>query len=148
MALLLQYTLIYASVLMLVALGGCFFRAERCDQPGLRRNYGHRRLGRALWYEIYGKPAAALMILAVVIGSILFGMVYSLLLAVSAINFKADQTLIGTAMNLLGTAAATVFVKAINMAENVNNVSSRSSTLNREKHFPLLRSETLRSAGL
>ena len=32
------------------------------------------------------------MILAVVIGSILFGMVYSLLLAVSAINFKADQT--------------------------------------------------------
>ena len=75
------------------------------------------------------------MILAVVIGSILFGMVYSLLLAVSAINFKADQTLIGTAMNLLGTAAATVFVKAINMAENVNNVSSSIQYIEQRKAF-------------
>ena len=40
----------------------------------------------------------------------------TLLLAVAAINFKADQTLVGTAMNLLGTAAATVFVKAMNTA--------------------------------
>ena len=44
------------------------------------------------------------------------GVIYSLLLAVAAINFKADQTLVGTAMNLLGTAAATVFVKAMNTA--------------------------------
>ena len=43
-------------------------------------------------------------------------MIYSLLLAVAAVNFKADQTLVGTAMNLLGTAAATVFVKAMNTA--------------------------------
>ena len=114
---------------------GLFLRAERRDQPGFRGNYGHRRFGRRFGNEIYGKPASALMILAVVIGSILFGMVYSLLLAVSAINFKADQTLIGTAMNLLGTAAATVFVKAINMAENVNNVSSSIQYIEQRKAF-------------
>ena len=44
-----------------------------------------------------GDLPAALMILAVVLGSVIFGMIYSLLLAVSAINFKADQTLVGTA---------------------------------------------------
>ena len=158
MALLLQYTLIYASVLMLVALGGCFSERSGVINLGLEGTMVIGALGGALVMKYMGNLPAALMIVAVVIGSILFGMVYSLLLAVSAINFKADQTLIGTAMNLLGTAAATVFVKAINMAENVNNVSSsiqyieqrkafsapRSSILNREKHFPLLRSETLR----
>ena len=143
MALLLQYTLIYASVLMLVALGGCFSERSGVINLGLEGTMVIGALGGALVMKYMGNLPAALMILAVVIGSVLFGMVYSLLLAVSAINFKADQTLIGTAMNLLGTAAATVFVKAINMSENVNNVSS-SSTSNREKRFPPLRLEILR----
>ena len=51
-------------------------------------------------------------------------MVYSCLLAVASINFKADQTLVGTALNLLGTAGATVIVKAINTAANPDDVSS------------------------
>ena len=42
----------------------------------------------------------------------------------ACINFKADQTIIGTALNLLGVAAATVAVKAINIAEDPNNTSS------------------------
>ena len=37
---------------------------------------------------------------------------------------RADQTLVGTAMNLLGTAGATVIVKAINTAANPDDVSS------------------------
>ena len=41
-----------------------------------------------------------------------------------AIHFNADQTLVGTALNLLGPAAAVVIVRAINMAENPDNVSS------------------------
>lgn len=46
-----------------------------------------------------------MVVLLTVLASILLGMIYSLLLAVAAVNFKADQTLVGTAMNLLGTAA-------------------------------------------
>ena len=42
----------------------------------------------------------------------MLGVLFSTLLAVACINFKADQTIVGTAMNLLGVAAATVIVKA------------------------------------
>ena len=51
-------------------------------------------------------------------------MLFSLLLGVAAIRFSADQTLVGTALNLLGPAAAVVLVRAINMAESADNVSS------------------------
>jgi len=60
----------------------------------------------------------------VVLAAILVGMLYSSLLAVACINFKADQTIVGTALNMLGTAAATVIVKAINTAANPDDVSS------------------------
>ena len=54
----------------------------------------------------------------------LSGMIYSLLLAVAVLNFSADQTLVGTAMNMLATAGATVIVRAINSAADASNVSS------------------------
>lgn len=68
--------------------------------------------------------AAPLTILLVILASVLLGMLFSLLLGVAAIQFKADQTLVGTALNLLGPAAAVVLVRAINTAESVDNVSS------------------------
>ena len=68
--------------------------------------------------------SGAALVLLVLLGSVLFGVVYSTLLGVASINFKADQTLVGTAMNLLGTAGATVIVKAINTAANPDDVSS------------------------
>ena len=68
---------------------------------------------------------APVMILTTILASALFGMVFSLFLAVAAINFKADQTITGTAMNMLATAAATVAVKAMNTAASGgNDVSS------------------------
>ena len=91
MALLLQYTLIYASVLMLVALGGCFSERSGVINLGLEGTMVIGALGGALVMKYMGNLPAALMIVAVVIGSILFGMVYSLLLAVSAINFKQTR---------------------------------------------------------
>ena len=38
----------------------------------------------------------------VILSSVLIGMLFSLLLGVAAIRFKADQTLVGTALNLRG----------------------------------------------
>ena len=93
-------------------------------------------LGGALMMKFLPAGAPAIVIiLLVVLASILLGMIYSLLLAVAAINFKADQTLVGTAMNLLGTAAATVFVKAMNTAEDVDNVSSIIQYIGPKKAF-------------
>ena len=136
MILLLQYTLIFASVLVLVALGGCFSEHSGVINIGLEGIMVMGALGGALMMKFLpdSTPAIA-MILLVVLAAILLGMIYSLLLAVAAINFKADQTLVGTAMNLLGTAGATVFVKAMNTAESVDNVSSTIQYIDAKKAF-------------
>ncbi len=125
MMLLLQYTLIFTSVLMLVALGGCFSEHSGVINIGLEGIMVFGALGGALMMKYLPSGASPLLIIVTVsLAAMLTGILYSLLLAVAAINFKADQTLVGTAMNLLGTAAATVIVKAINTAENPSNVSS------------------------
>ena len=126
MILLLQYTLIFASVLMLVALGGCFAERSGVINIGLEGIMVIGALGGALVLKFMPVTVGPLvMLLAVVAASALLGLLYSLLLAVAAINFKADQTITGTAMNMLATAAATVAVKAMNTAaSNGNDVSS------------------------
>ena len=126
MILLLQYTLIFASVLLLVALGGCFSERSGVINIGLEGIMVLGALGGALVMKFLpASVGAPVMILATLLASSLFGLLYSALLAVAAINFKADQTLTGTAMNMLATAGATVAVKAMNTAASGgNDVSS------------------------
>ena len=118
MILLLQYTLLFASVLMLVALGGCFSERSGVINIGLEGIMVIGALGGALVMKFLPVEfgGAPVMILATLIASAAAGMLFSLLLAVAAIHFKADQTITGTAMNMLATAAATVAVKAMNTA--------------------------------
>ncbi|MCC8048590.1 MAG: ABC transporter permease [Oscillospiraceae bacterium] len=125
MLLLIQYTLIFASVLILVALGGCFSEHSGVINIGLEGIMVLGALGGALAMKFLPSDTNAFVsVICIVLASVLAGMIYSLLLAVAAINFNADQTLVGTAMNLLGTAGATVFVKAMNTAADSSNVSS------------------------
>ncbi len=122
MILLFQYTLIFASVLLLVALGGCFSERSGVINIGLEGIMVVGALGGALVMGFM--PAswgAPIIILATILASAFFGMVYSMLLAVASITFKADQTITGTAMNMLATAGATVAVKAINSAISPGN---------------------------
>ena len=136
MLLLLQYTLIFASVLLLVALGGCFSEHSGVINIGLEGIMVMGALGGALMMKFLPAGTSAFVVgLLTGLASILLGMIYSLLLAVAAVNFKADQTLVGTAMNLLGTAAATVFVKAMNTAADPDNVSSTIQYLDGRKAF-------------
>lgn len=126
MILLLQYTLIFASVLMLVALGGCFAERSGVINIGLEGIMVIGALGGALVMKFLPVSVGAFgMVSLTVLASALFGMIFSLLLAVAAIQFKADQTITGTAMNMLATAGATVAVKAMNTAASGgNDVSS------------------------
>ena len=78
---------------------------------------------------------AFVMIVCVLLGAVVFGVVYSSLLGVACINFKADQTIVGTALNMLGVAAATVLVKAINTAANPDDVSSEIQYVDAKKAF-------------
>lgn len=136
MTLLIQYMLMFASVLMLVALGGCFSERSGVINIGLEGIMVFGALGGTLAMKyLPDSTPVVIMILVPIAAAMIVGVVYSLLLAVAAINLKADQTLIGTAMNLLGTAAATVIVKAINTAENVSNVSSIVKYINAKKAF-------------
>ena len=136
MLLLIQYTLIFSSVLTLVALGGCISEHSGVINLGLEGIMVIGALGGALvmsfWVDALPAP---LLVIVAILAAILFGMTYSCLLGVACINFKADQTLVGTAMNLLGTAAATVFVKAMNTAMNPDNHSSEISYVAARERF-------------
>ncbi len=125
MVLLLQYTLTFASVLILVALGGCFSEHSGVINLGLEGVMIMGALGGALAMRYMPTNSAPIaMLLVVLLAAALVGMIYSSLLAVACINFKADQTIVGTALNMLGIAGATVIVKAINTAANPDDVSS------------------------
>lgn len=136
MLLLLQYTLIFASVLALVALGGCFSEHSGVINIGLEGIMVIGALGGALMMKyLPDSTAAPFVILLVILASVVAGMIFSLFLGVAAINFNADQTLVGTALNLLGPAAAVVIVRAINMAESIDNVSSTVAYKQAKKAF-------------
>ena len=125
MILLIQYTLLFASVLMLVALGGCFSEHSGVINLGLEGVMVMGSLGGALTMKYLPTGSSkVLIVVMVVLISMLAGALYTVLLGVACINFKADQTLVGIAMNMLAAASATVLVKSINLAENPDNVSS------------------------
>ncbi|MCR5354479.1 MAG: ABC transporter permease [Lachnospiraceae bacterium] len=125
MTILIQYTLVYASILSLVALGGCFSEHSGVINLGLEGTMVIGALGGALTMNaIEGSLPGLIVVLIALISAALSGLVYTMLLAVAAIHFNADQTLVGTAMNMLGVAFATVVVKAINLSHDSSNVSA------------------------
>ena len=135
MLLLIQYTLIFSSVLILVALGGCISEHSGVINLGLEGIMVIGALGGALMMRFCQTESAFVMVLLVILAAAFFGLVYSALLGIACINFKADQTLVGTALNLLGTAAATVFVKALNTSMNPDDHSSEIEYVRARKMF-------------
>ena len=62
-------------------------------------------------------PAWAMVTLSI-LGSAISGAIYSALLAFASVNLKADQTIGGTALNLLATALALVAAKRFNGSQS------------------------------
>ena len=116
MWLLLKYTLLYAAVLILVALGGMFSERSGVINIALEGIMVIGGLMGVVMINIMNAAGVPILIgiLVTILMSALAGMVYSSLLAFSAINLKADQTIGGTALNLLATAVAMVIAKRIN----------------------------------
>ena len=112
MFLMLKYALLSATVLMLVALGGCFSEHSGVINLALEGIMVIGGLVGTMALNLL--PADMLPVWKVVISICLAavsGIAYSSLLAFSAINLKADQTIGGTALNLLATAIAVVIAK-------------------------------------
>ena len=125
MDLLIQYTLVFTSVLTLVALGGCFSEHSGVINIGLEGIMVIGALGGSLVLKYMNAATPAIwVVLLTVLVAVAAGVVYSLLLGVASITFKADQTLVGTAMNMLGVAAATVAIKSVNIAESMGSNNS------------------------
>ena len=112
MFLLIKFTLLYAVVLMLVAMGGMFSERSGVINIALEGIMVIGGVAGVLTLTMLpaSLPAFATVLIAVLVAA-LAGMVYSLLLAFASINLKADQTIGGTALNLLATAIAVVIAK-------------------------------------
>ena len=149
MTFLIQQTLLYAVPLMIVALAGVF--AERSGIINLAlegimifgafigvlfvRNmqsvqafadaYANKQ-----WLTLQGLELLAMLVAAAM------GALFSLLLSFASINLKADQTIGGTALNLLATALAMVIAKRINGSDSPKIVYSTNSNASfNSSHF-------------
>ena len=115
MELLIKYTLIFGIVLMLVALGGMFSERSGIINIALE---GIMIIGglvgaivlSSLPESMPGFLKVTLSIICAAAG----GALYSLLLAYASINLKADQTIGGTALNILATALAIIIARRFN----------------------------------
>ncbi len=115
MLLLTKYTLLYTVVLMLVALGGMFSERSGIINIALEGIMVIGGLMGVIAINILPDSASVLTIVVVsVSAAALAGMVYSALLAFASINLNADQTIGGTALNMLATALAMVIAKGFN----------------------------------
>ena len=112
MLLLIKYTLLYGIVLMMVALGGMFSEHSGIINIALEGIMVIGGVAGVLTLTMLpaGMPTYLVVLLSI-LAAALAGMVYSLLLAFASINLKADQTIGGTALNLLATAIAVVIAK-------------------------------------
>ncbi len=115
MLLLIKYTLLYGIVLMLVALGGMFSEHSGVINIALEGIMVVGGLaGVLVTASLPTTMAPALIVLAAVVAAAVCGVLYSLLLAFASINLKADQTIGGTALNMLATAIAMILAKNFN----------------------------------
>lgn len=134
MTLLIQYTFIFATVLFLGAVSGCI--SERSGVMNLAVE-GIMIVGAAVGALILRASVNIAPLLAVilsVLASILAGALYSQILAFACVRLKADQTLVGTAMNILASAFIVVLVKSINITEDLGS-SAIVSYIRQKRYF-------------
>ena len=126
MTFLLQQTLIYTVPLLIVALAGIF--AERSGVINLALEgimimgafvgvlvvYSFQKAG------IMGKDSSQLLMFIALGISAIAGAVFSLLLSFAAINLKADQTVGGTALNLLAPAFVLFMINLLTSQNTLN----------------------------
>ncbi|MEG0384051.1 MAG: ABC transporter permease [Solibacillus sp.] len=105
--------ILYATPLIFAGIGGVFSERSGVVNIGLE---GIMVIGAFTgiyvnleYYDVFGKNVIWVGILAALVAGLLF----SLLLAVAAVSFRADQTVTGVALNMLGVAVAVFLVKLI-----------------------------------
>lgn len=110
-----SYILIFSISLMLVAFGGMFSERSGVINIGLEGIMVVGGFSGLLVLKALNSTSIhpIFVVILTILTSIIVGMLYSSLLAVACIKFKADQTLVGTALNLLATSVALIFTKRL-----------------------------------
>ena len=117
MVFLIQQTINYAIPLLIVALAGVFAERSGVINLALEGIMVFGAFVGALFIRImqssglFEKSQGQWLLLLTMLVCAIMGAIFSLLLSFSAINLKADQTIGGTALNLLATAVAVVIAK-------------------------------------
>lgn len=125
MIILLQYTILFALVLSIVALGACFCEHSGIINLGLEGIMVFGSMCSALvMRDMSSDMNSFLVVFIATIVSVIGGMFFSSLLAIATVYFRADQTLVGMALNMFGVAVATVIVKAINISKGMEDFSA------------------------
>lgn len=110
--LLIKYTLLYGAVLMMVAMGGMWSEHSGIINIALEGIMSIGSVAGALSLcMLPANMAPALIVILSMVIACAAGVIYSALLAFASINLKADQTIGGTALNLIGTALGLILVK-------------------------------------
>lgn len=121
MTFLIQQTLIYAIPLLIVALAGVFAERSGIINLALEGIMIFGAFVGVLFINIaqnngwFSKEQGQLLVLLTMLVCAVLGAIFSLLLSFAAINLKADQTIGGTALNMLAPA---IVLFAINVLAN------------------------------
>ncbi len=118
MLLLVKYTLLYTMVLMLVALGGMFSEHSGIINIALEGIMVIGGLAGIVAMKVMGGSPAYMVVIVSILVAALAGLLYACLLAFASVNLKADQTIGGTALNVLATAMAMVIAKQVNGSQS------------------------------
>lgn len=105
--------ILYATPLIFTAIGGVFSERSGVVNIGLE---GIMVVGAFTGIYVnleYGATFGPNVIWIAILAALAAGAVFSLLLAVAAVSFRADQTVTGVALNMLGAAVTIFLVKLI-----------------------------------
>ena len=118
-----QQTMFFSIPLLIVALGGVF--TERGGVTNIALD-GIMIMGAftSIFFinQMQDKISGQLLLILAILISIITGMIFSLLLAYSAINMKADQIIGGTALNMFAPAFA-IYVARMIQANGVQQIT-------------------------
>ena len=120
------FLIAYVAILSISALGGMF--SEKSGTVALSLE-GYMTfgafMGGVMMYVLPANLPNAIAAIIVIFAAIIGAGLYSLLLALACITFKANQTLAGTALNILSTALAVVLIKQMTRTEALPVGNSR-----------------------
>ena len=121
-----SFLLGYIAILTITALGGMFSEKSGTVALSLEgcMTFGAFISGIVMYSLPASVPNGISALIVIIVATISAG-AYSLLLAVACITFKGNQTLVGTALNILSTAAAVVLIKQITKTEALPVGNSR-----------------------